>query len=172
MKEAFGDMLTIECDALCITTNGFVTSNGNCVMGRGIAKQVATELPQVPALLGKLIKRHGNVTQSILTHNNIVLVAFPVKPVFTINQGDNVVRHAQGNYGLHETVPGFHAKADLSIIRDSAERLADLASFNGWKNVILPRPGCGAGELTWDKVKPILDEYLDDRFTSYTFSHY
>ena len=32
-------------DAICITTNGFVTSRGNGVMGMGIAKSMADKYP-------------------------------------------------------------------------------------------------------------------------------
>ena len=42
--EKFGDMMTLpEHEELClvVTTNGFVTSKGKAVMGRGIAKQIA-----------------------------------------------------------------------------------------------------------------------------------
>lgn len=28
MKEEYGDILDMECDAVCITTNGFVKTNG------------------------------------------------------------------------------------------------------------------------------------------------
>ena len=34
----------------------------------------------------------------------------------------------------------------------------------GWETVVLPRLGCGLGQLRWDDVKPILERYLDDRF--------
>lgn len=60
MKEMKGNMLDIECDALCITTNGFVKSNGECVMGKGIAKQIKQYFPNIPKDLGKLIKTKGN----------------------------------------------------------------------------------------------------------------
>ena len=41
MKEIRGDLFTQEADTICITTNGFVKANGECVMGRGCAKQLA-----------------------------------------------------------------------------------------------------------------------------------
>lgn len=56
MKEARGNMLDMDCDALIITTNGFTKTNGEAVMGRGIAKQIADLMPEIP----KKIRR--NVT--------------------------------------------------------------------------------------------------------------
>ena len=45
MREAKGNMLLMKCDALVITTNGFVKRDGAAVMGRGIALQVSKTLP-------------------------------------------------------------------------------------------------------------------------------
>lgn len=33
------------------------------------------------------------------------------------------------------------------------------------RSVAMPRPGCSNGGLTWDFVKPYIDDILDDRFT-------
>ena len=60
MKELKGNMFNIECDALCITTNGFVKSNGECVMGRGCAKKIRQYYPNIAFDLGKLVKTEGN----------------------------------------------------------------------------------------------------------------
>ena len=85
MLERIDDMLKIDCDALCVTTNGFIKANGECVMGAGIAKRIKDMLPNVPSMLGKLIKRNGNITQIILgpcnDTNGGTLVALPSKPV-------------------------------------------------------------------------------------------
>jgi hypothetical protein len=32
------------------------------------------------------------------------------------------------------------------------------------ENVLVPRPGCGNGQLDWEDVKPILLDHFDDRF--------
>lgn len=54
-------------------------------------------------------------------------------------------------------------KADLKLISQSAAELFEL-NFN---NVVMPRAGCGNGQLSWEEVKPIL-EYLPDSITVIT----
>ena len=34
-----------------------------------------------------------------------------------------------------------------------------------FSSVLLPKPGCANGGLNWEQVKPLLEQYLDDRFT-------
>lgn len=162
-------------DAICITTNGFTKRNGDCVMGRGCAKQAKEMWPKVPFDLGKLIRKNGNVTQSIatITRDGVAwtLVAFPVKPVHADCKPDksNVVAHKQVMFHSGQRVPGWACVARMDIIRKSARQLVELADKHGWQHVILPRPGCGAGELSWEQVKPELHKILDDRFYCITF---
>ena len=169
MKQAKGDMLHMDGDALVITTNGFTKSNGEAVMGRGIALQVARQLPWIPADLGKLLRTRGNRVHYVARNNDMALVSFPVKPVTCVNDGTNVVRHAASRYSLGDFVPGFHAKADIEIILNSAYELVNLTNQQGWQTVLLPRAGCGAGELQWETIEPLLGSVLDDRFVACTF---
>ena len=53
--------------------------------------------------------------------------------------------------------------ADPSLIVKSAFQLVELTDREGWRNVALPRPGCGNGRLDWEVVRPLLN-LLDDRF--------
>lgn len=167
MKEARGDIFYVDCDAVCITTNGFVKGNGAAVMGRGCAKQLAQMFTNIPFILGDAIKKNGNVTQVILGGRPAV-VSFPVKPVSIIcTTGDEFVSHMRFVPG--EIIPGFACKASIDLICDSAMRLVELTDLQQWKSVALPQPGCGFGELSWGDVKPYLAKILDDRFTCYTF---
>jgi hypothetical protein len=61
---------------VCITTNGFVTRNGECVMGRGVAMQARTRFPQLPKRLGTAIKAGGN---HVYLFENLNIASFPVK---------------------------------------------------------------------------------------------
>ena len=58
-------------------------------------------------------------------------------------------------------------KADLELIRKSAEQLVEISQY--CERVLIPRPGCGNGQLNWEEVKPILEEILDDRFYVISF---
>lgn len=168
MREAFGDLFDMEGDALCITTNGFVKRNGECVMGRGIAKAIQEFYPNIPKDLGKLIKSKGNHVHLIYEEDETDILSFPVKPISKICTSHNdYVSHMKFNIG--DTIAGWACKADIDIIKQSAYELVTLTDKMGYNTVLLPRAGCGAGELSWQDVKPILDNILDNRFISVTF---
>ena len=132
-------------NALCITTNGFVKANGECVMGRGIALECKQYFPSIPKLLGSLIIRKGNNVHMLGTVNNsIMLVSFPVKH-------------------------NWFENADIKLIEQSANQLVKLADNNNWNKILIPRPGCGNGNLKWSNVKPVLETIFDDRFHIVSF---
>lgn len=119
---------------LCITTNGFVKNDGTAVMGRGNAAQArkiwAEEFNvDLPKLLGKELKNHGNK----IFHLDTQLYTFPVKK-------------------------NWFDRASKKLISKSAERLKEIAQENKDKVFILPRPGCGNGQLKWKRVKPLLED--------------
>ena len=171
MREARGNMLDMECDALVITTNGFTKANGDAVMGRGIAKQVSAALPWVSTALGKLLRQQGNVPHLLGHHRDVALVSFPVKPQYVVfHDGSTVVAHAKAQFKPGDRVPGFYAKANASLIVASAKLLVELAdTFPSWETILVPRFGCGAGELAWEDIQPLVAPILDDRFIACTF---
>ena len=134
----------LDYDVLCLTTNGFVKSNGECVMGAGIAKTAKTKFPKVPHILGTYIKKYGNRCFKIAKVNDTHLVSFVVKHV-------------------------WWDKADMDLIRKSCKEITEMADKFGWEKILLPRPGCGNGKLKWNDVKPVLSDLLDDRFHVITF---
>lgn len=167
MLEAKGNMLEMDCDALCITTNGFVKSNGAAVMGAGIAKQMRVTIPGLDKILGQKIAREGNNVHPLIVFNDVWIVSFPVKPITEVSDGTNFVRHkffAEGTI-----VPGWACKANVDLIVRSCEQLVKLADQYGWKKVLIPRPGCGAGELNWNQVRKVIEPLLDDRFVVCTY---
>jgi hypothetical protein len=55
----------------------------------------------------------------------------------------------------------WNEKADIKLIERS---LKELVSVTGTIPLYIPHVGCGNGKLDWDKVKPLMEELLDDRF--------
>lgn len=173
MKLIYGNLWDQQADAICITTNGFIKSNGECVMGRGCALEAAKRFKQLPSLLANAIKKRGNVVNPLGKFMNqgssTVILSFPVKPDVKVTQDSTqIVAHmrdklrpnAEGDY----QIPGWACKASLDIIEQSCKQLVHVADTLNFKKVIVPRPGVGFGELQWGNVEPILSKYLDDRF--------
>lgn len=147
MKEVYGDIWDYHWESgkkiyikgsswIVITTNGSVRKDGACVMGRGVAKQAALKFPMLPFELGKCLKSEfGNTVYMFMQYK---ILTFPVKH-------------------------NWREKADLNLIEKSCKELVKEAPRQD--NIYMVRPGCGNGGLDWKDVKPVLEKYLDDRFT-------
>jgi len=138
MLEQQIDLWTVKDGFLCITTNGTVKKNGEAVMGRGCAKELATMVPNFPKLFGAGLQLNGNHVMLFQPFLHYWIITFPVK---------------------HH----WHEKADIKLIKKSCLELVDLMQKNSMNKVYLPRPGCGNGHLDWDKdVKPVIKDLLPD----------
>lgn len=153
MREALADLWTEPADARCITTNGYIKSNGALVMGAGVAGQAQSRYPKFPKVAGEAVAKFGNHvfpfttrelrSESMFTPTDkAIFITFPVK---------------------HK----WYEAADLDLIVRSAHELQELVDKLDLKKVLLPRPGCGNGRLSWDDVKPAID-FLDDRIVVVT----
>ena len=140
MLEVTGNLWDYEADWRCITTNGYVGRDG-LVMGRGCALEAANRYPGLKAYAGARVAANGNVVQSVARHR---LILFPVKDV-------------------------WDRPARLGLIVKSAIRLAELTEERDLGTVVLPRPGCGNGQLSWDDVKPVIAPILPDSVHVITF---
>jgi hypothetical protein len=120
---------------IVVTTNGHFTRSGKADLGRGCARQAGERFPCLALRLGNMLRELGNHVHYL--GNGIA--SFPVE--------ENPW-----------TVP------DPVLIRRSAGELRALADDMGWQCVIVPRPGCGGGGLGWSEVRPLVDEFFDDRF--------
>jgi hypothetical protein len=136
MKEIKGDIWEVKGHFRCITTNGVTKRNGDAVMGRGIAKQASDRNPGLSRQIGSSLRIWGN-------HCRIIqptwFVTFPTK---------------------HH----WREKADLTLIERSARELEVIATEYSDYIFLLPRPGCGAGQLKWVDVKSVID-FLPDNIT-------
>lgn len=131
-------------DSLCITTNGFVKKTGDCVMGRGIAYEAKSRIPDIEFHLGNLINQSGNNVYYLGVYKDKPIISFPVKH----NWWEN---------------------ADIELIKRSCIQLEQLIDEMGLEKVLLPRPGCGNGKLKWDYVKQEIEPLLSDRVVIVSF---
>ena len=143
MKEIEGnlwDFFDKENFICCITTNGTIKKNGEAVMGRGCAKEAVDRFPDFPKRLGETLAESdetigGNFLWRHFWKDGRSLITFPVKH-------------------------NWYENADLNLILRSAEQLAGYANSCKELTFILPRPGCGNGGLTWEQVKPVIEDIL------------
>lgn len=140
MIELIGDIFQQrDADAICFTSNGIVKSDGTLTMGAGIAKSFRDRYKGLSDLAGKWVKTSGNCV-GVLTNTKPHILNFPTK------------KH-------------WKEPSSLMLIRKSAKELLEITNKRGWKKVYLSRPGCGLGQLDWEKqVKPLVKDLFDDRF--------
>src|SRR5687767_10030200 len=79
MLKSAGNLWTYPAEYRLITTNGVVKSNGELVMGAGVAKQAKEKYPNLPKVLGQYVSLYGN-RPFILTNEK--LITFPTKEHF------------------------------------------------------------------------------------------
>lgn len=132
-------------DAVVITTNGIVKSDGLAVMGKGIAK-IADQKFELAKQLGDYINQYGNrsffmgVKTDSQTGHKMRVITFPTKH----NWRDN---------------------SNLNLIRLSAEQLVSTCDKFNVTTCYMTQPGCANGGLNFEtQVRPILESILDDRF--------
>ena len=140
MKDVYGDLFEYPASAIAITTNGFVRKDGCAVMGAGCALQAAERWPGLPLELGTAIRQNGNHVFGWRNWEGLKdLISFPVKH--------------------HWSQP-----ADLFLIERSCREAMTTADTLDWEICVVPRPGCGNGQLSYDVVGPVIAGILDDRF--------
>ncbi|KKK86430.1 hypothetical protein LCGC14_2763320 [marine sediment metagenome] len=140
MKEVTGNIWREACDAIVIPTNGDVNRHGAAVMGRGLALQAARRWPLMPKVLAEYLRAEGNHVFDVYKPRRLpTLLTFPVK------------QH-------------WRERADIDLIERSAQELVAKVDRLAYRQVALPRVGCGNGSLNWADVLPILERHLDDKF--------
>jgi hypothetical protein len=124
-----------------ITTNGYVRMDGKAVMGRGVALQATQRYSTIQADLGKFIRESRGLHVRLF--------------IYSVMGKDEVV-------GVFPVKYNFREKADKELIINSSLELARIAADNTWDIFLLPRPGCGNGQLKWTEVKPLIEHILPD----------
>ncbi|MDZ4184961.1 MAG: ADP-ribose-binding protein [Desulfuromonadales bacterium] len=136
MQEIIGNLWDYQGRALlALTTNGSVSRDHRAILGRGCARQAGERYPDLAQRLGGLLHEHGNHVHEL---------------------GDNLV-----SFPVEESA---WSTPDPRLIRRSAQELRALADRAAYPLIIVPRPGCGYGGLSWPEVRPLLADLFDDRF--------
>lgn len=145
MLETIGDIWNIPCDAICIPTNNQLDGRGRAIMGAGLAKQAADKFPGIKESFG------------------LQMLAVPDAKIYIIHKFIHFNKPCL--LLSFQTKYNWKNPSNLNLIMASAEDLVDVAVYEEFKTVLLPRVGCGLGVLDWEsEVKPILSKILDDRF--------
>ena len=178
MKYAVGNIMQMvdKVSAIVITTNGFTKSNGEAVMGRGIAEQFKSAYPELPRILGSKLIQEGNNVHFLKQLGKTKVYSFPVKAASmkleNNEQKELIVSHQRHKFTVGMDVPGFALKADIAIIERSLKQLAQVHVQDGLSSVIVPIVGCGAGELSFNKdgIREKMESYLNDFFYCMSFN--
>ncbi len=147
MRFKYGDIWKTKGVAKVITTNGYIKKDGSLVMGAGIARQAKDKFPGIEYELGKLVKRKGNNVHLVKV-NKLYLITFPVKHVWWDD-------------------------ADYDLINQSKWQLIKLVDSTPEISkgpILMPKPGCGNGNLEWKHVRFLIKKHLDDRFIVMDYS--
>jgi len=138
MKFIQDNIFNITCDALFIPTNGSIKKNGDAVMGKGLAKQTADKWPHIPARLGCLLQ-DGNHTYCLYQRERGHIYSFPTKN-------------------------NWQEKASLKLIEQSLNELNILVETHNWNKILLPKIGCGCGQLNWEsQVLPLIKRTITEK---------
>ena len=138
------DHTYINSSVLCITTNGDLNKNGECIMGKGVALQFKNLFPDLPKRIGNFIQQYGNRVFNLGLFNYkgipIRIMTFPTK---------------------HH----WKEESDINLIRKSCEEIIQVCDKYNCDTIFLPAPGIGSGKLNYKTtVEPVISLILDSRF--------
>ena len=148
------DVIGEKC-AICITTHGDLRTNGDGMMGAGLAKAAAIRFPSIERCLGHHLRMRGNVPG--------LLGSTDEKGLLPLNGSGRTLVLS------FPTKNSWRQPSSLELIENSAKLLVQLVDaiqlpMEGPLRVYLPRPGCGLGGLIWADVRAKISPILDDRF--------
>lgn len=129
-----------DANLVCITTNSVIKSNGELVMGKGIALEAKNKMPGLPIIAGDLVHYFGN---------RYGFIYVPLHPPI----------------GLFQTKYHYSGKSDIELIRFSVSKLIDFITddlyCNAFESINLNFPGINNGMLARDVVLPIISKLPD-----------
>ena len=138
-------------EAGAVTTNGIVKSNGEAVMGAGIAKYARDHFNGIARRLGEKLKSGGNHAYFMGPQSDRSRAAARLDPEILV-----VTLPTKNNW---------RDDSDLDLIAQSCRELMAIADQNGLRKIYLPMPGCTNGRLDYiSQVRPVIAGILDNRF--------
>jgi hypothetical protein len=144
MIEVTGDLWEFSDDGewVAVTTNGTINQKGECVMGRGTARDAKIRFKGIALSLGKLIAGYGN---HVYLFPDFKLITFPVKRHWSEAADPKIITRSVGE------------------IKWRVEAFNMIGSNQNQKieTVYMPRPGCANGGLVWENVRPLLIDLPD-----------
>ncbi len=146
---------------LFITTNLDVNARYEAVMGAGVAGQAKKNWPELPRILGEQNVNGVNVPVWLKTVRDTELWSFPTKGDHTWTNLDVLPKY-QHKFSA-SNAPGWARLSSIYLIETSTKHIA-----NRIPNItlgVITWPGCGNGGLNKDRVRGVLMEHLDGRFT-------
>lgn len=171
MKEITGDIWEYadkpenNVSTVLVTTNGFVTAKGENIMGAGIALFASKRYPFIKKRLGSFLRgkgEKGNVPYILEYASTYIVMSFPTKRCVCHKKEDLLERYRDtkqiGPY------PGFMCFSNLALISRSAYLVRKYVDSFEETCVLLPKVGCANGGLEWGEVKPVLEQFFDERF--------
>ncbi len=157
MKETVGDMFELyyKSQWIVIPTNIGWKNNGSNPMGTGVAKIAADMFPELPFWYGERCQKYRSET-AVCPYEQGKMFIFPTKE-------------------LDEDKPymSWSNMSSVKLITRSLKQLVMLIDIMSKKQKIrfdtigIPLVGCGSGGLRSAEIKPLMKEYLDDRFLLY-----
>lgn len=135
MKYITGNLLEAETEALVNTVNTVG------VMGKGIALQFKERFPMNFKIYAAACK-----TGEMQVGKMLVVKEHSIS-------GDNLIIN-------FPTKTEWFKKSQYNYIEEGLKDLAKVIVERQIKSIAIPPLGCGNGGLKWEKVKPMMDEYL------------
>ena len=134
-----GDLFASGAEALVNPINAYGVS------GKGLAKVFKERFPQNQRILERYVREHGPIPAGEVAVMELTLSG--TEPRYIINVPTK--RH-------------WSEYSSLTLIRKSAEGLADVVRSRRIRSVAVPALGTGLGGLPWAEVVDVLEAVLGD----------
>ena len=164
MKLKYGNLMEsmTQYDCTFVTTNAAVKNNGELVMGRGFAKSIATQHPEVPRAAGRAIKKQQNMVADVekrygIQHVNYL--SYGIIPDVYIERHED---YYTKSIGLFQVKYHWSQPADIDLVKKSVKQLADYARIFEYMDYAVNYPAIGNGRLAKQLIEPIINTLPDN----------